>query len=130
MWQGALNRVLGRSQSLVHGVDSPGTVNITKKLEGETLKKAKNIARYIAKYIGKALDSGFNRKSHFHTSGIEVSPAKALWLEAETRDGAIMEVLRKWGLVDDLCIPKVDIWFRDSCSAWFTVPAESIPPPF
>lgn len=130
MWQSALNRVLKRSQKMVSGPDSPGTCNITKALRGQTLQKAKNIARYIAKYIGKALDTGFNRKTYFHTVGIKISPAQAQWLEANSRDGAVMEVLRKWGLVDDLGMPKVDIWFRDSCSAWFSVPADSIPPPF
>lgn len=130
MWQASLNRVLKRSQKMVKGGDSPGTCNVTKALRGQTLQKAKNIARYIAKYIGKALETGFNRKSHFHTMGIVISPAKALWLEAQSRDGAVMEVLTKWGLVDDLGVPKVDIWMRDSCSAWFSVPAESIPPPF
>lgn len=131
MWQSALNRVLGRSQLLVNGADSPGTVNVTKKLNGATLQKAKNIARYIAKYIGKALDTGFNRKSHFHTSGIKITPAQAQWLEAQNRDSAVLEVLRQWGLVDDLGIPLVSIWNRDGCSAWFTVASElALPPPF
>jgi hypothetical protein len=130
MWQSSLNRVLKRSQKLVSGPDSPGVCNITKALRGPTLQKAKNIARYVAKYIGKALDSGFNRKSYFHTTGIALTPSQALWLESETRDGAIMEVLRKWGLVDELGIPKVNIWMRDSCSAWFSISADSIPPPF
>lgn len=131
MWQSALNRVLKRSQNLVSGPDSPGTCNVTKALRGATLAKAKNIARYIAKYIGKALETGFNRKSHFHTKGIKITPAQAQWLEAETRDGAVMEVLRAYGLVDDMGIPSVDIWFRDGCSAWFTCDARvSQPPPF
>jgi hypothetical protein len=130
MWQSSLNRVLKRNQKMVKGGDSPGTCNVTKAMRGQTLQKAKNIARYIAKYIGKALETGFNRKSHFHTMGIVISPAKAQWLESETRDGAVMEVLRKMGLVDDLGVPTVKIWMRDSCSAWFSVPAASIPPPF
>jgi hypothetical protein len=131
MWQSSLNKVLGRSQELVHGPDSPGTVNVTKKLEGASLRKAKNIARYIAKYVGKALESGFNRKSHFHSIGIKITAAQAQWLDAQSRDGAIMEVLRKYGLVDDLGVPMVSIWMRDSCSAWFSVSADlAQPPPF
>jgi hypothetical protein len=131
MWQSALNKVFGRAQSLVHGVESPGTVNVTKKLNGATLQKAKNIARYIAKYIGKALETGFNRKSHFHTTGIKITKAQAQWLEAQSRDGAIMEVLRRYGLIDDMGVPMVSIWMRDSCSAWFSVSADlAQPPPF
>jgi hypothetical protein len=131
MWQSALNRVLKRSQRLVSGPDSPGTCNVTKALRGPVLSKAKNIARYIAKYIGKALETGFNRKSHFHTKGIKITPALAKWLEAGTRDEAIMEVLRAYDLIDDMGIPSVDIWFRDSCSAWFSCDARlSQVPPF
>lgn len=131
MWQSSLNKVLGRSQSLVNGADSPGTVNITKKLNGSQLQKAKNIAKYIAKYIGKALETGFNRKSHFHTKGIKISPAQRRWLAAESRDAAILEVLGMYGLIDDLGVPVVAIWCRDGCSAWFTFDAGmSQPPPF
>jgi hypothetical protein len=131
MWQSALNRVLKRGQSLVSGPDSPGTCNVTKALRGGLLTKAKNIARYIAKYIGKALEAGFNRKSHFHTVGIKITPAQRQWLEAQTRDDAIKEVLTAYGLLDEVGVPLVSIWCRDGCSAWFTVPADlSQPPPF
>jgi hypothetical protein len=131
MWQIALNRVQGRSQELVKGQDSPGTCNITKRLQGAALTKAKNIARYIAKYIGKALETGFGRKSHFHTTGIKITPAQRQWLEAESRDDAILEVLRAYGLIDDVGVPLASIWCRDGCSAWFSVDARlSQPPPF
>jgi hypothetical protein len=130
MWQSALNRVLKRSQRLVSGPDSPGTCNVTKALRGATLQKAKNIARYVAKYIGKALETGFNRKSFFHTTGIEITPAQAQWLEALDRDGAVREVLVSWGLIDALGVPKVSIWNRDGHSAWFTIPYAAVAPPF
>lgn len=132
MWQSSLNRILKRPQHLVSGPDSPGTVNVTKKdLRGAVLQKAKNIARYIAKYIGKSLETGFNRKSHFHTVGIKITPAQRQWLNAQSRDAAVKEVLVRWGLLDDLGLPTVAIWNRDGCSAWFTFPAASgQPPPF
>jgi hypothetical protein len=130
MWQSALNRVLGRSQKLVTGPDSPGTCNVTKAVRGATLQKAKNIARYVAKYIGKALDTGFNRKSFFHTTGIAITPAQAQWLESQTRDAAVREVLAGLGLIDQYGVPKVSIWNRDGQSAWFTFPYEAIAPPF
>lgn len=131
MWQSALNRVLKRNQQLVSGPDSPGTCNVTKAMRGGTLTKAKNIARYIAKYIGKALETGFNRKSHFHTVGIKITPAQRQWLEAQTRDDAILEVLRAYDLLDEFGNPIPVIWCRDSCSAWFSVDARlSQPPPF
>jgi hypothetical protein len=131
MWQSALNRVLKRGQNLVAGADSPGTCNVTKALRGAVLTKAKNIARYIAKYIGKALETGFNRKSYFHTVGIKITPAQRRWLEAQTRDDAIFEVLRAYDLLDDLGVPLAAIWCRDGCSAWFSVDARlSQPPPF
>jgi hypothetical protein len=131
MWQSALNRVLGRAQSLVKGKDSPGTVNCGHRpLRGQDASKSKRVACYISKYIGKAIAAEFNRKSYFHTIGIVVTPAQAQWLESEDRDSALSEVLRAWGLLDTDGIPICKIWCRDSCSAWFTVPVSSIPPPF
>jgi hypothetical protein len=131
MWQIALNRVQGRSQSLYMGEDSPGTCNVTKRLTGSQCGKSKNIAKYIAKYIGKALESGFGRKSYFHTIGIVVTPAKAQWLEAQNRDDAYLEVVQKFDLVHALMADCIQVWNRDGCSAWFTVPAKfSQPPPF
>lgn len=131
MWQAALNRVLGRDKTLIHGADSPGTFNIPKRpYVGSVLTRSKRIAKYIAKYIGKTLETGFNRKSHFHTTGIKVTPAQRQWLQAQSRDAAVIEVLRKWGLIDDGC-PRVTIWNRDGQSAWFTVSAAALdPPPF
>jgi len=131
MWQIALNRVLGRSQSLYMGEDSPGTCNVTKRLTGSQCGKSKNIAKYIAKYIGKALEAGFGRKSYFHTIGIVVTPAKAQWLEAQSRDDAYLEVVQKYDLLWALMSDSISVWNRDGCSAWFTVPAKmAAPPPF
>lgn len=132
MWQSALNRVLKRPQSLVHGPDSPGTCNVTKALRGQLLTKARNIARYIAKYVGKSLESGFNRKAYFHTVGVKITPAQAQWLEAEDRESAIVEVMRKYGFIESLAAFEVSIWRRDSCSAWFSVPIndKTVIPPF
>ena len=132
MWQTALNKVLKRSQSLIHGKDSPGAFNFPpRRYEGSKVNKGKRIARYISKYIGKSLDAEFNRKSHFHTVGIKVTPAQRQWLNAQSRDAALREVLTAWGLIDDMGIPSVSIWNRDSCSAWFTVASDlAQPPPF
>jgi hypothetical protein len=132
MWQIALNKVLGRSRDLIHGADSPGTCNIANKkpMSRNPEKCAARIASYIAKYVGKSLENQFNRKRYFHSTGVVVQPAKAYWLAAQTRDGAVMEVLRRWNLLDQFGIPIVDIWRRDSCSAWFTLKADAIVPPF
>ncbi len=132
MWQSALNRVLKRPQALIHGSDSPGTCNVTKALRGATLQKSRNIARYIAKYVGKALDASFNRKAYFHTAGIKVAEPRAVWLESRDRESAIVEVLRMYGLLDSGIGFDINVWRRDSCSAWFSVPVtlETFPPPF
>jgi len=132
MWQTALNLVLGRPQSMVHGEDSPGTCNIQHRpIMGPVLRKAKRIAGYIAKYIGKSLDAEFNRKKYFHTDGIKITPARAKWLEAQTRDKAIVEVLKMMGLWVGERFLEIDIWKRDACSAWFSVETEwAYPPPF
>lgn len=132
MWQSALNRVLKRPQALVHGSDSPGTCNVTKALRGATLQKARNIARYIAKYVGKALDASFNRKAYFHTAGITVAEPRAIWLESRDRESAIVEVMQMYGLLDSGVGFDINVWRRDSCSAWFSVPVnlEAFPPPF
>lgn len=131
MWQIALNRVHGRSQALYQGSDSPGTCNVTKRLTGSAAGKSKNIAKYIAKYIGKALESGFGRKSYFHTTGIKITPARALWLAAVTRDDAFLEVVNHYNLFPALMADALKVWNRDGCSCWFSCPADlSQPPPF
>lgn len=136
LWQSALNRVLGRSQLLTSGPDSPGTVNIPpgKPLLGDHVRKSTRIAGYIAKYIGKSMDAAFNRKKYFHSYGIKITPAQRKWLEAQTREGAIVEVMKAYGLIDEargvFMAFDVPIWRRDGFSAWFAVEVDAIPPPF
>lgn len=136
LWQSALNRVMGRSQLLTTGADSPGTVNIATRgqLRGDLARKSTRIAAYISKYIGKALDVAFNRKRYFHSYGVTITPAQRRWLEANSREGAIVEVMKLWGLIDEqygnFAGFDADIWRRDECSAWFHVPVDAIPPPF
>lgn len=135
LWQTSLNRVLGRDLSLTSGVDSPGTVNIATRgrLLGDAARKSTKIAAYISKYIGKAMDVAFNRKKYFHSYGVQITPAQRRWIEASTRDGALLEVMKAYGLWhSEFDAPAVDvnIWRRDSCSAWFAVEVDAIPPPF
>jgi hypothetical protein len=82
--------------------------------------------------VGKALESGFNRKAYFHTVGVKITPAQAVWLEAQDRETAIIEVMRMYGLFDSGIGFDVNVWRRDSCSAWFSVPItlQTVPPPF
>lgn len=128
MWQSALNRVMGRAQSLIHGEDSPGTVNISHRpIRGDQMKRSCKVASYIAKYLGKSLEVEFNRKRYFHTKGIKLTPAQRLWLEAEDRESALVEVIERYGLRDWF---EVEFWRRDGQSVWFRVPVASIPPPF
>jgi len=131
-WQRALNHVLGRDKSLTSKADSPGTVNVPphREYRGSKITKSKKIACYVSKYVSKSLETEFNRKSYFQTAGVKITPSQAKWLEAKTRDSAVSEVLRAYGLVDDLGVPKMDIWNRDSVSAWFSVPIDGLPPPF
>lgn len=136
MWQSALNRVLKRDQSLIHGPDSPGTVNIPHKpLRGSQGRRSTKVASYISKYIGKDMDVAMNRKKYFHSYGIHITPAQRKWLEADSRDGALMEVMSSYGLCavnaeGVLRVHLPHVWMRDSCSAWFTVEASQILPPF
>lgn len=137
LWQAALNRVMGRSLMLTSGSDSPGHVHVGTrgKLMGSALTKATKIALYISKYIGKAMDVALNRKKYFHSYGVEVTPAQRKWLEANTRDRALMEVLRDYGLLDtvdgvEVPVEEVRPWFRDSNSVWLRVPIQAMPPPF
>ena len=134
LWQSALNHVLKRDKSLTSKGDSPGTVNVPphREYHGSRVSKAKKISCYVSKYVSKSLETEFNRKSYFQTHGVKVTPAQAQWLESQTRDQAVREVLDAYGLLDDLGVPMVSIWNRDSCSAWFSVPQSSIgpPPPF
>lgn len=136
LWQFALNRVLGRDLALTSGADSPGTVNIATrgKLLGDKVRKSTKIANYISKYIGKSMEVAFNRKKYFHTYGVQITPAQRRWLQANTREGALLEVMRTYGLLDEeagiFTGFDINVWRRDSCSAWFAVDIDSIPPPF
>jgi hypothetical protein len=55
-------------------------------------------------------------------------------LQANTREGALIEVMRTYGLLDEDAGVytgfEIPIWRRDTCSAWFAVDIDSIPPPF
>lgn len=136
LWQAALNRVLCRSLTLTSGADSPGAVNVATRgrLLGDKVRKSTKIANYISKYIGKAMEVAFNRKKYFHSYGVVITPAQRKWLEANTRDGALVEVMKAFGLIDEensIFIGfDLSIWRRDACSAWFAVDIDSIPPPF
>jgi len=136
MWQSALNRMLGRSQTLIHGPDSPGTCNIRPgQLRGSQGRRSTKIAAYISKYIGKEMDVEMNRKKYFHTYGIKITPAQRKWLAAESRDDAISEVLQSYGMICTtpegvLRINIPSIWMRDAHSAWFSVDVAGLPPPF
>jgi len=136
VWQFALNRVLGRDQSLTSGADSPGAVNIATrgKILGDSVRKSTKIANYISKYIGKAMEVSFNRKKYFHSYGVQITPAQRKWLESCTRDGALVEVMKAYGLIDEenniFTGWDLNVWRRDACSAWFAVDVEAIPPPF
>lgn len=135
LWHSALNRVLGRSQMLTSGKDSPGHVHIGTNghILGDRVRKASKIACYISKYIGKAMDVALNRKKYFHSYGVVITPAQRKWLDASSRDGALVEVMKAYGLWhSDLDAPAVEIpvWRRDGNSAWFRVDTEAIPPPF
>lgn len=135
-WQSALNRVLGRSQLLTSGADSPGHVHVGNKgpVRGDGARKSSKIAGYIAKYIGKNMDLAMNRKKYFHSYGVKITQAQRRWLEADTRDGALLEVMGLYGILE----PSVGlfdgwdvkVWNRDACSAWFYIPIDSLPPPF
>jgi len=136
IWQSALNRMLGRSQALIHGPDSPGTCNIRPgQVRGSQGRRSAKIASYISKYIGKDMAVEMNRKKYFHSYGIKITPAQRKWLEAGSRDDAISEVMMAYGLVSAtdagvLRINMPDIWMRDACSAWFSVDVDGLPPPF
>lgn len=136
LWHSALNRVLGRSLMLTSGKDTPGHVHIGTKghLLGDRVKKASKIACYISKYIGKAMDVALNRKKYFHSYGVQITPAQRKWLEACTRDGALLEIMQAYGLVDEAGGVytgwDIPVWRRDGNSAWFRVEAQAIPPPF
>jgi hypothetical protein len=98
IWQTCLNRCLGRDQSLVHGADSPGTVNIPpsrKRREG--VRGSMAISSYVAKYVGKGPCTDFNRKRYMHTKNIKIQVPKSLWLDAANLFDAVMETARAYG---------------------------------
>lgn len=136
IWQRSLNKVMGRSLLLTSGADSPGAVNIATrgKILGDKVRKSTKIANYISKYIGKAMDVAFNRKKYFHSYGVVITPAQRKWLEANTREGALLEVMRAYGLIDEergvFDAFDLSVWRRDANSAWFAVDVGGIPPPF
>lgn len=103
LWQSALNRVLGRDQSLIHGSDSPGTVNIPKTRTRKRYAGVQGtiaIAGYIAKYVGKQLTADFNRKKYLHSKNVVVKPSVTRWLSSETLWDALVEAARRFGFTD------------------------------
>lgn len=127
IWQSCLNRVLGRDQSLIHGADSPGTVNIPKtksRTRHAGVKGAMAIAGYIAKYVGKELVEAFNRKRYLHTKNVSISPAQSQWLKAENLEEAILEAAESYAFVDLLGDLKT---FKGS--AFIRVHVSDLPPP-
>lgn len=136
LWQRALNKVMGRSLLLTSGSDSPGAVNVSTrgKLVGDNVRKSSRIAGYISKYIGKCMEAAFNRKKYFHSYGVVITPAQRRWLLADNCEAAIAEVLLAYGVIG-VGLPERrswdwKIWMRDSCSAWFAVNIDCLPPPF
>lgn len=127
IWHTCLNRVLGRDQSLVHGPDSPGNVNIPKsrsRTRHTGVKGAMAIAGYIAKYVGKELTQAFNRKRYLHTKNVTLSPAQSQWLKADNIEQAILETAERYDFVDLLGDMKT---FKGS--AFIRVHLDDFPPP-
>jgi hypothetical protein len=128
LWHSCLNRALGRSQTLVHGSDSPGNVNIPKtrsRTRYAGVKGATAIAGYIAKYVGKELTEDFNRKKYLHTKNVKLNPAFSLWLEADDLGEAITEVARYYGFVE--CLDDLKVF---KGSAFIRLHLDDLPPPF
>lgn len=127
LWQTCLNRVRGRCQSLVHGSDSPGAVNIPpSRRRHQGVRGSTAIASYIAKYVGKELTQAFNRKRYWHTKNVKITPAQSQWLKAESLFDAVVESAGLYGFtdcMDDLKLFKGSAFIRVHCSALE-------PPPF
>lgn len=129
IWQNCLNRVRGRCLTLIHGPDSPGTVNIPKTRNYRTyvgVRGSASIACYISKYVGKGPAAEFNRKRYMHTKNIKVQSAQSQWLKADGLFEAVMEVASMYGfshLMGDLKL------FKSSAFVRVFVP-DLEPPPF
>lgn len=127
LWHSCLNRVLGRPQSLVHGPDSPGNVNIPKTRSRNRhagVKGSMAIAGYIAKYVGKELVEAFNRKRYLHTKNVRITPAQSQWLKADNLADAIAEAAQ--GHSFDQCLSGLKLF---KGSAFIRVHLSEFPPP-
>lgn len=127
IWHTCLNRTLGRDQSLVHGADSPGNVNIPKsrsRKRHQGVRASMAIAGYIAKYVGKELVEAFNRKRYLHTKNVSITPAQSQWLKADNLTEAIEEAAEHYCFVDLLGDMKT---FKGS--AFIRVHLDDFPPP-
>jgi hypothetical protein len=131
MWQAALCTVLGRGQSAaVDGARSPGNVDVQYRGRASGVHRPRRIAAYISKYITKELIERFNKKRYWHTKGVRVPEAQRLWLESDKLDEAVIEVMRRYGLMVDGCFQGSRIW-KPGNLAFFWIEAHQLePPPF
>ena len=141
MWRKALNRVLGRPVHLVDGADSPGAVNVVKSERDRSRSgafAAKQIARYMVKYMTKDFVVEAGRKSFYH-SRVKIAKPSAAWCKAQKVETAVADYLKDHGLWDkelDVPLDGVYVSFRHCpetgvvLQAWVTYYWDLEQPPF
>lgn len=131
LWHMALEARHGRRVAVVlRGAESPGNVDVQPVKSRDQLGRIRKIARYISKYITKDLIAEFNRKRYWPSKGINLQDAQIFWLDAKTKDGAILEALTMLGQVD-AGVPCQRFWSPCDRVAWCAIdPAATPPPPF
>lgn len=135
MWHAAIASVNGRSSDRAAsyaGKGSPGNVDVQYRgRKGVSdISKARRIAGYISKYITKELVERFNKKRYWHTKGIKVEERKMQWLEAATLKDAIVETMRRFGLLVDNQFPVCSAVWNPGNMAFFWVETHALEPPF
>lgn len=99
--------------------DTPGNIDAQyiKVPGGSRIKRAEKIARYISKYVTKALVERFNKKRYWSTK-VDLPAARTYWLKGATFVEALNESFNTLGVFvcsgKDLFIPRgMDLaWWR------------------
>lgn len=130
-WHMALEARHGRRvTSALRGADAPGNIDDQPIKSNGTYKRVRKIAKYVSKYITKALISDFNKRRYWPSKGINVQSAKTFWLGALTQAEAIREaciLIGEWH--SDVGAPSQHLFRPSDRVCWFAIDPAATPPP-
>ena len=130
-WHMALEARHGRRvTAALRGSDAPGNIDDQPIKARGHYKRIRKIAKYISKYITKAMISAFNKRRYWPSKGINVEAAKTFWLHGLSQVEAIREACILIGEWDHAAGAPTHRLFRPSDRlCWFAIDPDACPPP-